>query len=149
MRLVYLKYHLACAEIIITRAVFYKGNVLNGKLNILSFGFNKLGDIHGNKIGVHAEHDAINNLKPLRRNKRLQNINMLVIRISKNNKIQSSKPCANCIEHIKNLPGKKGYKIKHIYYSNDDGEIIRSNIKSLENGELHYSKFYRNKHIKA
>lgn len=123
--------------------VFYKGNVVLKKANILSFGFNMMGDSDGNEPGIHAEHDAINRLKPLGRRKHLQNINMLVIRISKSNKIQNSKPCANCINTMKNLPEKKGYRIKNIYYSNDNGDIVKSNLKNLENEELHYSRFFR------
>ena len=38
-----------------------------------------MGDVEGNEQGIHAEHDAINRLKPLKRNKRLQSINILVI----------------------------------------------------------------------
>ena len=125
--------------------VFYKGNCQKGKINILSFGFNKTGDIKGNEPGIHAEHDVINKLKPLYRKKRLESINLLVIRFSKNNKLQNSKPCANCIQTMKSLPEKKGYKIRNIYYSNDNGEIIKSNFKILEKEELHYSRYYRQK----
>lgn len=128
--------------------VFYKGNCQKGKINILSFGFNKTGDIKGNEPGIHAEHDAINKLKPLYRKKNLESINLLVIRFSKNNKLQNSKPCANCIQTMKTLPEKKGYKIRNIYYSNDNGEIVKSNFKILEKEELHYSRFYRQKFIK-
>lgn len=103
-----------------------------------------VGDVYGNEPGIHAEHDAINKLKPLSRNKHLKNINMLVIRFSKNYKIQNSKPCANCIKTMKTLPEKKGYRIKNIYYSNQNGEIVKSNINKLENEELHYSRFFRN-----
>lgn len=126
--------------------VFYKANknVLK-KANILSFGFNRMGDINGIEPGIHAEHDAINKLKPLDKKKKLEPINLLVIRFSKNNKIQSSKPCANCIQTMKTLPQKKGYKIKNIYYSNDYGEIVKSSIKNLETEGLHYSRFYRRK----
>jgi len=102
------------------------------KKNILSFGYNE-GDIH-------AEHDAINNL--LDNKKTIKSISILVIRFTKHNKIQCSKPCYNCIDIIKNLPNKKGYKIKHIYYSNDKGEIIKTNIKNLDNN--HISRGYRN-----
>jgi hypothetical protein len=102
-----------------------------------------MGDVHGNQPGVHAEHDAINRLKPLKRKKHLQNIHILVIRLSKNNKIQNSKPCANCIENMKTLPEKKGYKLKNIYYSDDNGNIVKSNLRNLENEELHYSRFFR------
>jgi cytidine deaminase len=139
------KLHLVCAEIIITQLVFYKGNVILKKANILSYGFNRMGDLYGNEAGVHAEHDAINKLKPIAKKKHLQNINILVIRFSKNNKLQQSKPCVNCIRTMKTLPEKKGYKIKNIFYSNENGEIIKSNITNLENEDLHYSRFYRRK----
>ena len=106
-----------------------------------------MGDINGNEPGIHAEHDAINRLKPLQYKKHLQQINMLVIRLSKNNKLQNSKPCANCINNMKILPEKKGYKIKNIYYSDDNGEIIKTSLKNLENEELHYSRFFRRRKI--
>ena len=124
-------------------AVFYKGNGALKKVNILSYGFNMMGDISGNQPGVHAEHDAINGLRPLRRKKHLQNVNILVIRVSKNNKLQNSKPCANCIETMRVLPQKKGYRIRNIYYSNENGEIIKSSLQNLEKEELHYSRFFR------
>ena len=88
--------------------VFYKEkNGVLKKANILSFGFNMLGDISGNQPGIHAEHDAINRLKPLKRKKHLQNVNLLIVRFSKNNRLQNSKPFANCIENMKVLPEKK------------------------------------------
>lgn len=101
--------------------------------------------MNDNDSGIHAEHDAINKLKPLKRNKRLESINILVIRFSKNNKLQNSKPCANCIKIMKTLPQKKGYIIKNIYYSNNNGEIVKSNLNNLEKEELHYTRFYRRK----
>ena len=102
-----------------------------------------MGDVSGDQPGIHAEHDAINKLKPIKRKKYLQNINLLVIRMSKQNKLQSSKPCANCIHILKSLPEKKGYKIKNIYYSDENGEIIKSSLKNLGLENLHYSKFFR------
>lgn len=124
--------------------VYLKGKNANlKKNNILSFGFNMMGDYSRNDHGIHAEHDAINSLKPLHRKNHLQNVNILVIRISKYNKLQNSKPCANCIETMKILPEKKGYRIRNIYYSNENGDIIKSNLKNLESEELHYSKFFR------
>jgi cytidine deaminase len=123
--------------------------ILKGKIrgdrqaNILSFGFNMVGDMAGYEPGIHAEHDAINHLRPLTRKKHLQNVNILVIRLSKKNKIQHSKPCANCIENMRILPEKKGYRIKHIYYSNYEGVIVKSSLHQLENEELHYSRFFR------
>ena len=124
-------------------AVFFKGNNVLKKANILSLGFNMMGDTSKNQPGIHAEHDAINKLKPIKRKKYLQNVKLLVIRISKKNKLQSSKHCANCIKTMKSLPEKKGYKIKNIYYSNENGVIVKSNLRNLENEELHYSRFFR------
>jgi hypothetical protein len=139
-----LKCYLACAGIIITHPVFYKANQnILKKANILSFGFNRMGDIDGKKPGIHAEQDAINKLKPLVIKKRQININLLVIRFSKNNKIGNSKPCANCIHMMKIMPQKKGYKIKNIYYSDDQGNIVKSSLNILEKEEQHYSRFYR------
>ncbi len=133
------------AVIIITCRVFYEGKHIQNKARILTYGFNRNGDIDGKYPGIHAEHDAINKLKPINRKKYLQNVNLLVIRLTKNNKLQQSKPCAICIRIMKTLPQKKGYKIKNIYYSNINGEIIKSNLTILENEELHYSKFYKQK----
>jgi hypothetical protein len=43
------------------------------------------------------------------------------------------------------IPKKKGYKIENIYYSDADGNIIKTNLQTLENEEKHYSKYYRNR----
>jgi len=123
--------------------VFYKGNGTLKKARIISYGVNKMGDSDGLHPGIHAEYDAIRKLLPLRRKKKLTNINILVIRLSGKNKLQSSKPCINCINTMKTLPPKLGYKIADIYYSNDNGKIIKSSIKNLESEEPHYSRFYR------
>ena len=63
--------------------------------------------------------------------------------MSKSNKLQNSKPCVNCIRMMKTLPEKKGYRIKNIYYSDNNGSIIKTSIKNLEKEELHISRFFR------
>ena len=138
---------LAFAEIIITCRASWKGKGDLKKASILSFGVNQMGDINGNKPGIHAEEDAISKLIPLKKKKRLEPINILVIRVSPKNKIQSSKPCINCLKVMNILPEKKGYKIENVYYSNEDGNILKTTLKSLENEEKHYSKYYR-RHLK-
>lgn len=144
MKMGSLIYHPVYVVILIMLLVFYKGKNANfKKTNILTYGFNMDGNSSVNTPGIHAEQDAINKLKPLKRKKHLQNINILVIRFSKINKLQNSKPCANCIEIMKCLPEKKGYRIKNIYYSNEKGEIIKSSLLNLEKEELHYSRFFR------
>lgn len=100
------------------------------------------------KAGVHAEEDALNKLKPNKNNNPIR-INILVIRISKTNVLQTSKPCANCIEKLKKIPGKKGYKLDNIYYSESPEKIIKTTISILDSEEKHYSRFFKNKlHIK-
>lgn len=129
-------------------ACIFRGKISNIKknLNILSYGINKYSDSDGKKPSIHAEHDAISKLIPLKKKKKLESIDLLVIRVSRIYNIQMSKPCYNCIQTMKILPEKKGYKINNIYYSNNDGEIVKTNLKCLENSEYHYSKFYnRNK----
>jgi cytidine deaminase len=138
-------FHHVCAETIITYRAFYKGKGNLKKARILSFGVNQLGDTDGNTPGIHAECDAISKLIPLKPRKKLENINLLVIRLSTKNKIQCSKPCYNCIETMKNLPPKIGYKINNIYYSDSTGNIVKTTIKALEKEEKHYSQYSRRK----
>ena len=125
---------------------FYKGNGIFKKDRILSYGVNQIGNTKGQNPGIHAECDAILKLRPLKNKKKLQSINLLVIRLSSKNKIQSSKPCNNCIETMKILPQKKGYKIENIYYSNEEGNIIKTNLNKLDLEEKHYSKYYKKKY---
>ena len=139
----------ASADIIITSHVFYKGKGTMKKARILSFGVNQLGDINGNTPGIHAEEDALSKLMPLKYKKHLEPINILVIRLSPKNKLQISKPCSNCIRLLSIIPKRKGYKLENIYYSDENGDIIKTNLQSLENGEQHYSKYYKNKQLES
>jgi cytidine deaminase len=138
-------YQIASADTIITCRVFYKGNGNLKKARILSFGFNQMGDSYGKQPGIHAEYNALSKLIPLKNKKKLESINLIVIRLSTKNKIQSSKPCNNCIESMKTIPQRLGYKINHIYYSDENGCIIKTNLKTLDTQEKHYSKYFRRK----
>jgi len=106
-------------------------------------GINTFGDIKGKNPGIHAEHNALLKLQPLRSKKRLAPIDLLVVRLSTSNKLQSSKPCNNCIQIMSRIPQQKGYKLQNIYYSNSDGDIVKTNLSKLENEEQHYSRFYK------
>ena len=130
-----------------------EGNILC----ILSYGIN----IYDN-IGfgtVHAEANAIENL-PLAlgrdwskapidipnnlHKKTLKKINILVIRTSKNCKIGISKPCSKCVYDLSIMPQKKGYIVKDIYYSKNDGLIEQIKLKQLINDDNNYiSRYYR------
>jgi hypothetical protein len=139
-------YRRVFAEIIITCRAFYKGKGDLKKARILSFGVNQMIQSNGFTPSIHAECDAISKLIPLKPKKHLEQINILVIRLSIKNKIQSSKPCSNCIETMVKMPPKKGYKIQNVFYSDGFGNIVKTSLASLEKEERHYSKFYRNRH---
>ena len=125
-------------------ACIFNGNGKFKKVKVLSFGVNQMGTKQmGNKNGVHAECDGLSKLIPRRHKKRLETINILVLRLSGKNKLQSSKPCVSCIETMKFVPQKMGYIIKNIYYSNSDGNIIKTNLQSLDTEEKHYSRQFR------
>jgi cytidine deaminase len=105
-----------------------------------------MGDDKGIYPGIHAECDALSKLIPLKNTKKLQSINLLVIRISPKNKIQSSKPCNNCIEQMKILPPKLGYKIETVYYSDAAENIVKTKLTALDlEEERHYSRYFKSK----
>ena len=113
--------------------------------NVLSFGMNYfLNSSFGNRYMIHAEHDAIKKLPNNNSNKR-KNINMLVLRFTKTNKLCMSRPCLQCLQYMLKLCPKKGYNIKNIYYSNNDGLIQKTTINKLLKENIHYSKSYYQK----
>jgi len=128
--------------------IFKNGNGKNmRKIQVLGFGINKYADVEGLTPGVHAEKDALMKLPYQKCKKRLQSINLLVIRFSKTNKIQNSKPCSNCINEMSIIPKRRGYKIQNIFYSDGEGNIVKTSLKILEEEEQHLSRFYRKRNI--
>ena len=112
--------------ILITLLASLKVNshVLN-KITILNFGINT--------NSCHAEHDA---LLKLRKNykKKIIKISLIVIRLSKTNKLQSSKPCHHCIQQMHIISQQKGYKLEHIYYSDiNSGNLIKNSGNLIKN----------------
>ena len=57
-----------------------------------------MGDSDGLEPGIHAEHNALLKLKPIKIKRKLESINLLVVRFSKTSKIQSSKPASILIK---------------------------------------------------
>ena len=98
---------------------------------------------------THAEMNAINNLPYSANKKNPIKIDLLVIRTSNTGKIGMSKPCIKCIIDLTTCPQKKGYLIKNIFYSNSDGTIIKTNLKTLiETKDYHMSIYYKNHNFK-
>ena len=104
--------------------------------NELSFGIN-----HENpsSVGtVHAERAAINKLPYRPINKKPLKVSILVIRFTSSGKLGNSKCCHKCIFDMGTLPSLKGYKITKVYYSNRDGDIVKTNLKELNLDENNY-----------
>ena len=118
-------------------------------LNPLSYGFNTYDDSRSDGT-IHAEINAINNLITHAANKkRLTKIDILVIRTSKTGKIGMSKPCIKCIIDLSTLPQRKGYILKNIFYSNSEGLIVKTTLRSLiDNRDFHISRYYLNRNFK-
>ena len=97
----------------------------NRLLKVLAYGINHYSILDYNiGISTHAEVSAINKLPSTRK---IQNIDIFVLKIDRNGKLGYSKPCENCIRYMKIKLPKRNYKINKIYYttSNDDFEYMK------------------------
>ncbi len=94
--------------------------------------------------GVHAEEQALLKLKTNTKRVKMA-INVVVIRVSTTNRLQPSKPCASCIQKMRKLSDKKGYRIRDIWYSDRENKLVKTTLEILENEEnKHITKYYRN-----
>jgi cytidine deaminase len=93
--------------------------------------------------GEHAEAVAVGNL-PITRTKRNIPIDIIVVRISKSGKLKSSAPCSKCLQHMQKLCETTGYKIKCIYYSDADGNLVKAKFLDLiTSSGQHISRRFR------
>lgn len=94
----------------------------------------------------YNEHAEINALTKLIRtkisNRKLITIDLLVIRTDKNLLLKNSKPCQKCIDYMMQLP-KYGYRMRYVYYSNNEGNIIKTNFTNLYHNNNHVSRRFR------
>lgn len=73
---------------------------------------------------VHAELDASMKLKPSHK-KRKEKVSLVVFRTNrKGDNLMMSKPCNNCIIKTHKILNRKGFNLKSIYYTNNDGELV-------------------------
>ena len=84
----------------------------------------------------HAEQHL--SLKMIKKNGSNTSISLdiIIIRINKNNKLRYSRPCNNCIEYLRNL----GYSINNVYYSTNDETIVYEKLYEME--KKHTSKAF-------
>ena len=110
-------------------AVAMKGSIENP--NILGFGLKYYPNNYFtvvNPYTIHAEHDLINNLPFTRKKNRIK---IFVGRFSKSSKLCMSKPCKFCINKMVTLYVKKGYLITDVYYSDENGLLIKTTVGRL------------------
>ena len=109
----------------------------------LSFGINH--EPPGYTRGtIHAERAAINKLPYTPPNKQPLKVSLLVTRFTPSGKLGNSKCCCKCIHDMINVPVTKGYRITKVYYSNREGDIVKTNLNKLNNDKnKHVSKFYK------
>lgn len=132
-------------EIVTTLPAFLWVNI--SVLNVVSYGLNSYRPGTG-RTTVHAEASAIQKL-PIRKNKKLKKINILVIKTSPTGKLGNSKPCYKCLMDLSSKPHLKGYRIDTVFYTNENGEIDSQKLKNLiSEGNYHLSAYYRNTNFK-
>ena len=97
---------------------------------------------NGCTYGSHAEVSAMKKIKPYKKPNRKKNIDLIVIRASYSGTLGNSKPCSKCLKHLRHL---KYYKLKNIYYSDQDGNIVVERFNTLYNSpNQHISSRFRN-----
>lgn len=98
---------------------------------------------NGCKYGTHAEMDALNHLPPQEIKANKKTINLIVIRMDLKGNLKNSKPCFKCIEHLSKI---RCYKLKNVYYSDEQGNIVMIKFKDLfYSDNKHVSKRFRNR----
>lgn len=83
----------------------------------------------------HAEVDAMLKLPSRKKTKNSLKVCLIVLRVDKNGKLKSSRPCSDCLRRLQWL---HGYKISYIYYSNNDGNIVKAKYTNLLESDIQH-----------
>ena len=79
-------------------------------------------DLKGTSI--HAEVDAMNNLKHNHKSKTIK-VNIIVLRVNnKGDKLLLSKSCTPCMNYMRLHLKRKNYKLHKAWYTDNDGNFI-------------------------
>lgn len=96
---------------------------------IISYGFNQVRSTSRipNKYkkfpnSLHAEQHAI---MKIRNKEILKGSSILVVRVNRSGEFLMAKPCENCLNTI------RFFGIKEIFYSNEDGKIVREKLSEF------------------
>lgn len=109
--------------------------IINAHIDSFAFGVNKYYKVKMNNdtvnLAIHAEVDAISSIS----SKYLKGLDIIVIRVNKNNGMKNSRPCNSCIDKMK----QKG--LRKVYYSNSQGDIVYEYVETMP--KLHDSSGHR------
>jgi tRNA(Arg) A34 adenosine deaminase TadA len=90
-------------------------------------------------ISTHAEMDVLRKVFKQTQtlsnssSRRIDRYDVLVIRVSKTGKLGASRPCYHCINSMQNNPF---VKIRNVYYSVNNGQIVRERLEDMLNSSL-------------
>lgn len=117
------------------------------RFNVISYGENhyRVEAKCSSEGSVHAEHHAVMRLPPSHKKVgHMKKLDLLVIRVNRGGSLCSSKPCLHCVTMLSQLLPLKGYRVRNIYYSTEDGDIASASLVSLLRDEFpHVSKYHR------
>jgi deoxycytidylate deaminase len=77
---------------------------------------------------IHAEVDVLCNYP---NKKQIKGMDLIVIRVNKQNMLRNSRPCNDCISKLNKLG------IRKVFYSNEKGDIVYEYVQDMPN--LHIS----------
>ena len=93
---------------------------------------------------LHAEMAAIINLLKNKKPSKIQRrrINLVVVRTCRNGELKDSKPCHHCLKYLMKM--RPIVYIEYIYYSTDEGTIVKRKLIDLwQHDEHHISRGFR------
>lgn len=93
-------------------------------------------------ISTHAEIDALAEVRRIYGGtKRIQRLNLLIVRFTRNGTIGCAKPCFHCMKQLREATY---VNIQKVYYSDKSGNIICEKFSALAESNDHYiSSGYR------
>jgi len=85
---------------------------------------------------IHAEIDAISKLRPCKN--KIIRLNLVVIRLNPyTSELRNSKCCIECLYYLNKKLQRRGYKIHKLYFSDQNGKIIKSSLSKLVKEHKH------------
>ena len=99
----------------------------------------------GLPVSIHAELNSLKRFRHVMSSKNLNNkhVDLLVIRLTKSNKLGESRPCFHCLEQLI----KSNVNIRYVYYSTNDETIEREKFSTMINSSKTYVSYGHKKRL--